>query len=87
MNEPLSAQDALYALAVMSGVFGYCATHETYYRAAGIPEDAMPYYDRHIDEVRKFFASPVAFYTALKAARMRVPYHYCPQCTDAIGFN
>ncbi|APG03520.1 hypothetical protein BJI69_06070 [Luteibacter rhizovicinus DSM 16549] len=87
MKESATAQEAIYALAVMSGIFAYCARHETHYRAAGLPEDAMPYYDRHIDEVRRFFASPVAFYTAMKTARLRVRHHYCPQCTNAIGFN
>lgn len=87
MNEPASAQEALYALAVMSGVLGYCARHETFYRGAGAPEDAMPYYDRHVDEIRKFFASPVAFYTALKTARSRHQHYFCPKCTNAVGSN
>lgn len=87
MNEPTTASEALYALAVMSGVLRYCPRHGTYYRGEGVAEDAMQHYDRHIAEARKFFASPVAFYTAMKTVRSKHRHIYCPECTNAVGFN
>lgn len=49
-------------------------------------EEAMPYYDRHIDEARRFFGSPVAFHTALKHAWVTHPESFCQGCTDAVRF-
>jgi hypothetical protein len=46
----------------------------------------MVYYDRHLEEVRNFFPSPVAFYTALKHLRAQHPLWYCEACTRAVGF-
>lgn len=51
-----------------------------------MPQDAMPIYGKHIDEGRKFFASPATFYTALKRARATHLEQYCPECTDAVHF-
>lgn len=82
----VSAREALYALAVMSGVLAYCPKHDAYYRGSVALEDAMPYYDRHLGEVRRFFASPVAFYTALKHAQSTHPDRFCARCTGAVGF-
>jgi hypothetical protein len=87
MAAPVTATDALYALAVMSGVLRYCPRHETYYRGEAAIEAAMPIYDRHLEEVRTFFSSPVAFHTALKHARGMFPEPYCRWCTDAVRFN
>jgi hypothetical protein len=87
MTEPVTEQEALYALAVMSGVLRHCSKHRSYYRGDVALVDAMPHYYRHMSEVRKFFGSPVAFYTALKVARSLHPEQFCRKCTDAVGFN
>ncbi len=70
----------------MSGVLAYCPKHQAYYRGVVMPQDAMPIYDRHLEEVRKFFPSPVAFYTALNCARSIHPEQFCRACTSAVGF-
>jgi len=86
MASPVTASDALYALAVMSGVLVYCPRHETYYRGVVMPQDAMRMYDRHLEEVRSFFPSPVAFYTALNYVRSIHSDRFCARCTGAVGF-
>ena len=87
MAAQATAKEALYALAVMSGVLRYCPKHDAYYRGEAALEEAMPVYDRHLEEVRAFFGSPVAFHTALKHARSVHSEQYCRRCTDAVGFN
>lgn len=87
MAAPVTAKDALYALAVMSGVLGYCPKHDAYYRGETAVIDAMPVYDRHLEEVRAFFSSPVAFHTTLKHLRSMHPEQYCRRCTNAVGFK
>lgn len=62
---PVTPQEALHAIAVMAGVLAYCPRHETYYRGSEAPEATVTYYDRHLAELRKYFVSPVVFYTAL----------------------
>lgn len=86
MTAPTTPQEMVYALAVMSGVMGYCPTHAMYFRARGTPQDVMPYYDRHLSEARRFFGSPVAFYTALKHAWSQHPERYCPGCAQTDHF-
>jgi hypothetical protein len=85
MRTPTSSHEALRTLAVMAGVLEYCPKHQTFYRGSNGPELAMPYYDRHIDAMRAFFGSPVAFYTALKHERAKTTLTYCPACTRAVG--
>lgn len=87
MNPPINQQEALIALAVMSGVLRRCAKHGMYYRGEVMPMQAMPIYDRHIGEVRKFFPSPVAFYTALNYTRSIHSEPFCKMCTNSVGFN
>ena len=86
MKKPTTAQDALHALAVMAGVLRYCPRHGVFYRGPEPADSAMPYYDRHIGEVREHFPTPVAFYTALKHSRSKHVLTYCPECTRAVGF-
>lgn len=87
MAAPVTVEDALSALAVMSGVLRYCPTHDAYYRGETAVIDAMSVYDRHLEEVRAFFSSPVAFHTALKHIRSIHREQYCRRCTEAVGFN
>lgn len=51
-----------------------------------MPEAALPYYDRHLAEVRQFFPTPTAFFVAVKHARATHPSTYCAGCTGAVGF-
>lgn len=80
------AQEALYALAVRAGVLRYCEKHQVMFRGPEDPEAAMPLYDRHLQAVRAFYPTPVAFFTALKFARSQHTQTYCPECTRAVGF-
>jgi hypothetical protein len=86
MTTPTTEHEALRALAVMAGVLRYCPRHDLFYRGPEPVDAAMPLYDRHLDEVRRFFPTPVAFYTALKYARSQHQAMYCPECTRAVGF-
>lgn len=47
----------------------------------------MATYDRHLEKVRGFFGSPVAFHTALKHARSVHSEQFCRACTDAARLN
>jgi hypothetical protein len=52
-----------------------------------MPEAAMSYYDRHFVEVSEFFATPEAFFIALKHERATHGEIYCSGCTGAVGFR
>jgi hypothetical protein len=76
----------LHALATMAAVLRYCPKHQMYYRGDQMPEAAMPYYDRHLAEIRHFFPTPVAFHVGLKHLRTIHVATYCAGCTGAVGF-
>ncbi|MET0935326.1 MAG: hypothetical protein ABWX83_05010 [Luteibacter sp.] len=86
MSAPTTQKEALHAIAVKSGVLAYCARHDAYYRGSEGLDAAMACFDRHLADVRRFFSSPVAFYTALKYARTEYPDTYCRGCTNAVRF-
>jgi hypothetical protein len=86
MYSPETAEEALRDLAVAAGVMKYCAKHGVYSRGPNGAEAALPFWDRNIEAVRRFFPTPVHFDTALRYLRSKHPLTYCPQCTKAVGF-
>jgi hypothetical protein len=86
MNVSPTPDQALHAIAVIAGVLAYCSRRETYYADSEPPEAAVPYNDRHLAEVRQYFASLVAIYVALRHSRSAVLDPLLPRCTGAVGF-
>lgn len=85
LNRPTTTQEALQALGAMSGVLKYCAIHDVLYKGSEDLDAAMPYYDKHLEEARRFFPTPVAFYTALKGERARLDNAFCHRCAHYAG--
>lgn len=76
----VTQQEAACVVAVMAGLLTHCGRHNVYYRATGRALDAMPYYDKHHDELRKFFSSPVAFHVAVAHALSTHRAYTCDRC-------
>lgn len=79
-NRPSTTHEALQALGVMSGALKYCPIHDVFYKGSEGPDAGMPYYDKHLAEARRFFPTPVAFYTELKYERARLANSFCHKC-------